>query len=101
MDFGIINPAGQRGISDPYSFFYYPGLLPKPGIKWKRASPTLCIQDKEKARKIKRIEKALQSANAEHSVFYVDEADVDLNPRIGSFWSVKGQQTRRIIWPVP
>ncbi len=36
----------------------------------------------------------MQSANAEHSVFYVDEADVDLNPRIGSFWSVKGQQTR-------
>ncbi len=69
-------------------------LLPKPGIKWKRASPTLCIQDKEKALKIKRIEKALQSANAEHPVFYVDEADVDLNPRIGSFWSVKGQQIR-------
>ncbi len=22
-------------------------------------------------------------------VFYVDEVDVDLNPRIGSFWSVK------------
>ncbi len=43
---------------------------------------------------MKRIEKALQSANAEHSVFYVDEADVDLNPRIGSFWSVKGQQIR-------
>ncbi len=56
-------------------------LLSKPGIKWKRASPTLYIQDKEKA-------------NAEHPVFYVDEADVDLNPRIGSFWSVKGQQTR-------
>ena len=34
-------------------------LLPKLGIKWKRASPTLCIQDKEKARKMKKIEQAL------------------------------------------
>ena len=69
-------------------------LLPKLGIKWKRASPTLCIQDKEKAHKMKKIEQALHTANAEHPVFYVDEADVDLNPRIGSCWSIKGQQTR-------
>lgn len=27
-------------------------------------------------------------------MFYVDEADVDLNPRIGSCWSLKGQQTK-------
>ena len=26
-------------------------------------------------------------------VFYVDEADVDLNPRIGSGWMRRGQQT--------
>ena len=69
-------------------------LLPKLGIVWNRASPTLCIQDKEKAKKMKRINKALANANAEHPVFYVDEADVDLNPRIGSCWSIKGKQTR-------
>ena len=69
-------------------------LLPKLGIVWNRASPTLCIQDKEKARKMKAINHALESANAENPVFYVDEADVDLNPRIGSCWSVKGKQTR-------
>ncbi len=69
-------------------------LLAELGIKWKRASPTLCLQDKEKARKMKKIEHALQTANAEHPVFYVDEADIALNPRIGNCWSVKGQQTR-------
>lgn len=69
-------------------------LLPKMGVKWKRASPTLCIQDKEKSCKMKEINKALASANAQHPVFYVDEADVDLNPRIGSCWSLKGKQTR-------
>ena len=40
--------------------------------------------DKEKARKMKKIEQAFQSVNAEHPVFYVDESDVDLNPRIFS-----------------
>ena len=69
-------------------------LLPKLGVAWNRASPTLCIQDKEKERKMKDIEHALKSASAEHPVFYVDEADVDLNPRIGNCWSIKGKQTR-------
>lgn len=69
-------------------------LLPKLGVKWNRASPTLCIQDREKDWKMKEINKALASANAENPVFYVDEADVDLNPRIGSCWSIKGKQTR-------
>lgn len=69
-------------------------LLPKLGVVWNRASPTLCIQDKEKAKKMKRINRALSNANAENPVFYVDEADVDLNPRIGSCWSIKGKQTR-------
>lgn len=69
-------------------------LLPKLGVKWNRASPTLCIQDREKDIKMKEINGALSNANAENPVFYVDEADVDLNPRIGSCWSIKGQQTR-------
>ncbi len=69
-------------------------LLPKLGIVWNRASPTLCIQDKKKASKMKVINKALATATAENPVFYVDEADVDLNPRIGSCWSIKGKQTR-------
>lgn len=43
---------------------------------------------------MKAINKALENANAENPVFYIDEADVDLNPRIGSCWSVKGKQTR-------
>lgn len=69
-------------------------LLPKLGVAWNRASPTLCIQDKEKARKMKEINQELSNANAEHPVFYVDEADIDLNPRIGFSWSIKGTQTR-------
>jgi len=71
-------------------------LLPKLGVVWNRARPTLCIQDRRKARKMKAIRKALQRASDTHPVFYVDEADIDLNPRIGYGWMARGQQT-----PVP
>ncbi len=69
-------------------------LLPRLGIVWNRASPTLCIQDKEKAPKMKKIKQALGRANAVNPVFYVDEVDIDLNPRIGRCWSIKGEQNR-------
>lgn len=67
-------------------------LLPKLGIVWRRARPTLCIKDKHKSRKMKAINQALDSASAEHPVFYTDEVDIDLNPRIGPGWTQKGQQ---------
>lgn len=68
-------------------------LLPKLGIEWNRARPTLCIKDPKKAEKMRVINAALDSASDAHPVFYVDEADVDLNPRIGNCWMQKGKQT--------
>ncbi len=68
-------------------------LLPKLGVHWNRARPTLCIKDPTKARKMRAINKALRNNSAETPVFYVDEADIDFNPRIGSGWMNKGQQT--------
>ncbi len=67
-------------------------LLPKLGVVWNRARPTLCIKDPHKARKMQAIEQALAKADSAHPVFYVDEADVDLNPRIGHAWMLRGQQ---------
>ena len=67
-------------------------LLPRLGIRWNRARPTLCIADPQKRRKMKAINKALAKADRDHPVFYVDEADVDLNPRIGHAWMPTGQQ---------
>lgn len=67
-------------------------LLPKLGVVWRRARPTLCIKDPEKERKMKEIDKALKEASAEYPVFYVDEVDIDLNPRIGHAWMKRGKQ---------
>lgn len=68
-------------------------LLPRLGVVWNRARPTLCIKDRSKARKMKAINAALKNASEARPVFYVDEADVDLNPRIGNGWMRTGVQT--------
>lgn len=68
-------------------------LLPKLGVVWNRARPTLCINDRKKAKKMKTITQALEAPNEKQPVFYVDEVDIDLNPRMGHGWMKKGQQT--------
>ena len=52
-------------------------------IVWRRARPTLHIADQSKARRMRTIRRALRRASVTDEVFYVDEADIDLNPRIG------------------
>lgn len=68
-------------------------LLPKLGICWNRARPTLCISDRTKTAKMKAIKRALNNASEQAPVFYVDEVDIDFNPKIGNCWMKKGRQT--------
>jgi transposase len=56
---------------------------------YRRARPTLCIRDARKVERMKAIERALDDESPFTEVFYSDEADVDLNPRIGSAWYPK------------
>ncbi|EOS93352.1 TnpA protein [Erwinia tracheiphila PSU-1] len=41
---------------------------------------------------------ALASCRAEHPVFYEDEVDIHLNPKIGADWQLRGQQ-KRVVTP--
>jgi transposase len=61
-------------------------------IVWRRARPTLCIADPRKSERMRAIRRVLRRASASDEVFYVDEADIDLNPRIGPAWMPKGEQ---------
>ena len=53
------------------------------------------------------IHKALDECSTEHPVFYENEVDIHLNPKIGADWQLRGQQKRgarrdrmkNIIWP--
>lgn len=68
-------------------------LLPSLGWGWRRARPTLCIRDPRYAARMDAINRALRRASrADTAVLYVDEADVDLNPRIGALWCRRGEQ---------
>jgi transposase len=40
----------------------------------------------------------LQQCRAEHPVFYEDEVDIHLNPKIGADWQLRGQQ-KRVVTP--
>lgn len=67
-------------------------LLPRLAYGWRRARPTLCLRDPRKSERLAAIEQALTERKPGVAVFYVDEADIDLNPRIGFSWSPQGQQ---------
>lgn len=66
--------------------------LPKLGVRWNRARPTLHIADPNKSTRMRAITRALNKASDREPVFYVDEVDIDFNPRIGSCWTRKGSQ---------
>lgn len=61
---------------------------------WRRAAPTLKIKDPYYEEKRLVIEQALAQEQTVHPVFYQDEVDIDLNPKIGTDWMPKGQQKR-------
>lgn len=44
------------------------------------------------------IHKALDEGSAAHPVFYEDEVDIHLNPKIGADWQLRGQQ-KRVVTP--
>lgn len=72
--------------------------LRKIGIVWRRAAPTLKCVDPHYEEKVATMQAALASNSLEHLVFYEDEVDIDLNPKMGADWCLKGQQ-KRVVTP--
>ncbi len=66
-------------------------LLPRLDFVWRRARPTLARRDPQRNSKLRAITRALRRHRGVE-VFYVDEADVDFNPRIGPAWTRRGAQ---------
>ncbi|HAF3826423.1 TPA: IS630 family transposase [Salmonella enterica] len=61
---------------------------------WRGTAPTLKIKDPHYEEKRLVIDQALAQEQTAHPVFYQDEVDIDLNPKIGADWMPKGQQKR-------
>ena len=72
-------------------------LLPKLGWVWRRSRPTLHIRDPRYPVRMAAIHRALaQAARPDTAVLHVDEADINLNPKLGAMWSRRGEQV-----PIP
>ncbi len=67
---------------------------------WRRARPTLHIADPRKAQRLRAINRALANQEPGVDVFYQDEADIDLNPRIGHGWRRRGRGQQQTV-PTP
>lgn len=65
--------------------------LPRLSYVWRRGRPILIRRDPAKNRKMRAIRRALRHQPGRET-FYEDEADIDLNPKIGAVWSGRGQQ---------
>lgn len=83
-------------LRDVYGVVIHPSTvrraLRRTDFRWRRARPTLCIRDPRKAEKLKAIQEAIDNQDTYTEVFFVDEVDIDLNPRIGFTWSRQGEQ---------
>jgi len=68
-------------------------LLSRLGWVWRRPRPTLRIRGPRYLTRMAAINRALAHATrADTAVLYVDEADIDLNPKLGALWCRRGEQ---------
>ena len=67
---------------------------------WRRARPTLHIADPRKKQRMRAIRRALKHRERAVEVFFQDEADIDLNPRIGPAWRRRGKRYQEAV-PTP
>lgn len=68
-------------------------LLLDMGCRRGRARPALRIPVRGRRRILEKISRLVKRASHKREVFYLDEADVDLNPRIGFAYMKKGHQS--------
>lgn len=83
----------DREIGVKLSPSHIRALLLDQGCRRGRARPGLRIPVRGRRRILDAISRLVRRGSSREEVFYVDEADVDLNPRIGSSYMRKGRQT--------
>jgi len=69
-------------------------MLSRLNARWGRPRATVIspVPEAEKRAKIRRIERLLRRRKLGEEVFYVDEVDIHLNPKLGPDWMLAGTQ---------
>lgn len=70
------------------------GWLRRANLVWRRPCPTLGRRDPEKEAKLQALRQLLRELPDDETVVWEDEVDVNLNPKIGCMWMLKGQQAQ-------
>jgi transposase len=62
------------------------------GLVWRRPRPVLRLKDPDRERKLRVLRAMLGRLPADETAVFMDEVDVNLNPKVGAMWMRRGKQ---------
>ena len=62
------------------------------GLVWRRPRPTIRPKDPDREAKLRSLRALLRRLPADETAVFMDEVDVNLNPKIGCMWMRRGEQ---------
>lgn len=62
------------------------------GLVWRRPRPSIRPKDPQRVAKLTALRSLLRSLPADETAVFMDEVDVNLNPKVGCTWMIRGQQ---------
>jgi putative transposase len=62
------------------------------GLVWRRPRPTIRPKDPERVKKLAALRELLRRLPADETAVFMDEVDVNLNPKVGCMWMKRGEQ---------
>jgi len=62
------------------------------GLVWRRPRPTIRPKDPDREKKLSALRELLRGLPADETAVFMDEVDVNLNPKVGCQWMLKGKQ---------
>jgi putative transposase len=61
-------------------------------LVWRRPRPTIRPKDPDREKKLRALRALLKSLPADETAVFMDEVDVNLNPKVGCMWMKRGEQ---------
>lgn len=65
-------------------------------LVWRRPRPVIGLHDPEHQAKVAQIRQVLESMPSDEVALFMDEVDINTNPKIGSMWMLRGKQAQII-----
>jgi len=66
--------------------------LREAGLVWRRPRPVLRPKDPDREQKLRALRSLLRELPADETAVFMDEVDVNLNPKVGRMWMKRGEQ---------